>query len=78
VETPVIEGAAPTATTRPGHALVKALARAFQCPRLLDEGHYASISEIAAGECVERGDVGRLLQLALLARSVVDAILDGH
>ena len=64
--------------TRADPALVKALARAFQYQRLLDEGRYASISEMAAGEEVDRGYLGRILQLTLLAPDIVDAFLDGR
>ena len=58
-------------------ALVKALARAFRWQRLLDEGRYASISEMAQAERIERGYLGKVLQLTLLAPEVVEAILDG-
>ncbi len=58
-------------------ALVKALARAFRWQRLLDEGRYASISEMARAERIERGYLGKMLQLTLLAPEVVEAILDG-
>src|SRR5918993_5475460 len=64
--------------TRADPALVKALARAFRYRRLLDEGRYASISEMAAAERIERGYLGRVLQLTLLAPDIVDAILDGR
>ena len=57
---------------------MKALARAHRCQRLLDEGRYASISEMAAAEQIERGYLGRLLRLTLLAPDIVEAILDGR
>jgi hypothetical protein len=59
-------------------ALVKALARAFRYQRLLDEGRYASISESAVAERIDRGYLGRILQLMLLAPDIVEAILDGR
>jgi hypothetical protein len=59
-------------------ALVKALARAFRYQRLLDEGRYASISEMAAAESIERGYVGTLMRLTLLAPDIVEAILNGR
>ena len=59
-------------------ALVKALARAFRYQRLLDEGRYTSISEMAAVEKLDRGYLGRVLQLTLLAPDIVEAILDGR
>ena len=64
--------------TRSDPAMVKALARAFRYQKLLDEGRYASISEMAAAEKIERGYLGSLLRLTLLAPLIVEAILDGH
>ncbi len=43
-----------------------------------EEGRYAYISEIAAAERIERGYLGTLLRLTLLAPSIVEAILDGR
>ncbi len=59
-------------------ALVKALARALRWQRMLEEGRYASISEMAAAERIERGYLGSLLRLTLLASAIVEAILDGR
>ncbi len=70
-------GAMP-ARTRADPALVKALARAFRYRRLLDQGRYSSISEMATAERIDRGYLGRLLQLTLLAPDIVEAILDGR
>jgi hypothetical protein len=78
VVTPVREGVGPATPTRADPALVKALARAFRYQRLLDEGRYASISEMAAAERIERGYLGSLLRLTLLAPALVEAILDGR
>jgi hypothetical protein len=59
-------------------ALIKALARGFRWRRMLEEGRYASISEMAKAEGIERGYVGSLLQLTLLAPEMVEAILEGR
>jgi hypothetical protein len=59
-------------------ALIKALARGFRWRRMLEEGRYASISEMAKAEGVERGYVGSLLRLTLLPPAMVEAILDGR
>ncbi len=64
--------------TRADPVLVKALARAFRYQRMLDEGRHASISEMAEGERIERGYLGTLLRLTLLAPDIVEAILDGR
>jgi hypothetical protein len=45
---------------------------------MLDEGRYASISEMAASKRIERGYLGTLLRLTLLAPDIVEASLDGR
>ena len=64
--------------TRADPALLKALARAFRWQRMLDDGRYGSISEMAAAEKIERGYLGKVLQLTLLAPAMVQAIVDGR
>ena len=64
--------------TKADPALLKALARAFRYQKLLDEGSYASISDMAAAEKIERGYLGTLLRLTLLAPEMVEAILNGR
>ncbi|MGI9128140.1 MAG: hypothetical protein ACR2IG_08005 [Roseomonas sp.] len=59
-------------------ALVKALARGFRWRRMLEDGRYASISEMAKAEGIERGYLGSLLRLTLLAPEMVEAIVDGR
>ena len=79
VVTPVaLEGRDAAIQTRADPALVKALARAFRYQRMLDEGRYASISEMAEGERIERGYLGCLMRLTLLAPPIVEAILNGR
>ena len=77
VVTPV-RGSGEALPTRADPALVKALARAFRYQKLLDEGRYASISEMAVAERIERGYLGSLLRLTLLAPDIIVAILDGR
>jgi hypothetical protein len=45
---------------------------------MLDDGRYASISEMVAAEKLDRGYLGRLLQLTLLAPDIVEAIVEGR
>jgi hypothetical protein len=73
-------GTAPSASiaAHADPAMIKALARAFRWKRLLDHGRYASISEIAAAEKIDRGYVGSVVRLSLLAPDIVEAILDGR
>ncbi len=66
------------AVTRGDPALVKALARAFRWKRMLDDGRYGSIRELAKAENVNRAYVARMLNLTLLAPSLVEAVLDGR
>ena len=45
---------------------------------MLDNGRYGSISEMAAAEKIERGYLGKVLQLTLPAPALVQAIVDGR
>ena len=64
--------------TRADPTLLKALARAFRWQKLLEDGRFASISELAAAEKIERGFLGKMLRLTLLAPNLVEAIMDGR
>jgi hypothetical protein len=77
VVTPMTDGVAPV-TTRADPTLVKALARGFRYQRMLDQGRYASITEMAAAERLERGYLGTLVRLTLLAPDIVASVLDGR
>jgi hypothetical protein len=76
--TPADMPAAHCIPTRADPAMVKALARAHRWQRLLDEGRYASISELATSEKLDRGYVGTILRLTLLAPDIIEAILNGR
>jgi hypothetical protein len=56
-------------------ALIKALARAFRWRRMLEDGRYASIRELAIAEKVDRAYVGRLLNLTLMPPKEVETLL---
>lgn len=58
--------------------LVKALARGFRWRRLLDDGTYATIKEIAAKERIDCSYVADVLRLTLLAPDIVETILNGR
>jgi hypothetical protein len=68
---------APSAKPQPDGTLVKALARAWRWQRMLDDGVYASVSEIGDVENISKSYVSRILRLALLAPDIVEAILAG-
>ncbi len=60
------------------NVLVKALARGFRWRKLLDNGTYSTIKEIAAKERVDRSYIAEVLRLTLLAPDMVEMILDGR
>jgi hypothetical protein len=60
------------------NTLVKALARAHRWKKMLDEGRYGTVTELAAGEKLDRGYLGKILMLTLLAPEIVEAIMDGR
>ena len=67
----------PTSNPQPDGTLVKALARAHRWQRMLDEGVYASVSEIGDAENISKSYVSRILRLALLAPDIVEGIVAG-
>ena len=64
--------------TRIDSTLVKALARAFRWRRMLEDGSFSTIRELAAAEKINASYLCRVLRLTLLAPEVVEAILDGR
>ena len=58
--------------------LAVAIARAHRWKELLDRGSFGSVTELAEAVGVDRGHVGRLLNLTLLAPDIVERILDGQ
>jgi hypothetical protein len=67
---------APRATI--DNAMIKAVARGFRWQRLLEEGTYGCLDEIAKAEKIDPAFISRIIRLALLAPDIVDAILDGR
>ena len=63
---------------RVDNSLIKALGRAHRWKRMLDDGRYGSVSELAAAEKLDRGYLGRILTLTLLAPDTVEMIVDGR
>jgi hypothetical protein len=58
--------------------LIKGLARAYRWKRMLDDGRYGSVSELATAEKLDRGYLGRILILTSLAPDIVEANMDGR
>ena len=68
----------PTSKPQPDGTLIKALARAWRWQRMLDDGVYASVSEIGEAKGIDKGYLSRILRLGLLAPSIVEEILEGR
>lgn len=65
---------------RPSHqeALVIAIARAHRWQKLLDEGKFESISDLARDIGLDVSFAARLLRLTLLSPDIVESILMGN
>ncbi len=59
------------------NTMIKVIARGFRWHRLLYDGTYATIEDLAAAEKINPSYVSRILRLAYLSPVVVQAILDG-
>jgi hypothetical protein len=59
------------------NTMIKVIARGFRWQRLLYDGTYATIEDLAAAEKINPSYVSRILRLAYLSPVVVQAILDG-
>jgi hypothetical protein len=68
----------PNSKPQPDGTLVKALARAHRWRRLLEEGQFGTLADLAAAERISRSYVCRVLRLTLLAPDIVERILDGR
>jgi hypothetical protein len=59
------------------NTMIKVIARGFRWQRILYDGTYATIEDLAAAEKINPSYVSRILRLAYLSPVVVQAILDG-
>ena len=59
------------------NTMVKVVARGMRWQRLLFDGTYDTIEDLAAGEKINASYVSRLLRLANLSPTVVQTIMDG-
>ena len=57
--------------------MIKVIARGYRWQRLLVNGTYTTIEDLAAAEKINPSYVSRVLRLAFLSPKVVQAILDG-
>lgn len=67
----------PPAQPRLENALLKALAKAYRWRQRIENGEYASITELANTMRVNESYACRLLRLTLLAPEIVNEILNG-
>ena len=58
--------------------LLRSIVQAFEWKRMIDEGEYAGVSELAAAMKLNHSFVSRVLRLTLLAPDIIEAILDGR
>ena len=63
---------------RVDNAMVKALARAFRWRKMLDEGTFRTLEDLARAKNVHATYVSRVLRLTLLAPEIVATILVGR
>jgi hypothetical protein len=68
---------APATRAQSNGALLKALARAWRWQRMLEEGRFASVRELAEAERVGLSYISRILRLTLLAPEIVERLLVG-
>jgi hypothetical protein len=59
-------------------ALLRSVVQAFEWKRMLDQGEYSSVGELAAAMKLNHSFVSRVLRLTLLAPDIVEAILEGR
>jgi hypothetical protein len=69
---------APAPRARVDSALLKALARGFRWQKMLREGNFQTLEEIADAENINPSYVSRLLRMTLLSPELVEAILAGR
>ena len=63
---------------QPDGTLVKALARAWRWQRMLDDGRFGTLADLADSERISRSYVCRALRLTLLGPDIVERMLDGR
>jgi len=59
------------------NTMIKSIARAFRWQKLLENGTYTCLDDIARSEKIGASFVSRYHRLVLLAPDIVEAILDG-
>ena len=78
VLTPDGTAVSPQPRPRVDSTLLKALARGFRWQKMLREGDYQTLEEIADAENINPSDVSRVLRMTLLSPEIVEAIVAGR
>lgn len=73
-----VSDAIPPKHTNHNNPMIKALARAYRWRKLIEEGEYTSITELADAKGVNQSYACRLLRLTLLSPDIMTVILDGR
>ena len=60
------------------NTMIKTLARAFRWRRILEDGTFATITELAAAEKIDPSYLSRVLRLNNLAPDIIEAIVEGR
>lgn len=60
------------------NTMIKVLARAFRWQRLMNDGTYTSMEEMAAAEKISPSYISRILRLSYLSPTIVQAIVEGR
>ena len=68
----------PKPVTTIDNTMIKAIARAFRWQKLLENGSYSCLDDIARTEKISASFVSRTYRLVLLSPDIVEAILDGR
>jgi len=59
-------------------SMIRTLGKAFYWQKLLDDGKYPTIRDMAQALKMEQGWMAEVLRLTMLAPDIVEAILEGH
>lgn len=60
------------------NVMVKALARAHRWSQLLEAGEFASLTDLARAENIDKSYLSKILRLTLLAPDLIERILNGE
>jgi hypothetical protein len=58
--------------------MIRTLSKAFQWQKLLDEGRYPHVGDLARKQKLERGWISEILRMTLLAPDIITAIVEGR